>query len=472
MVKRALLSTGLFFLVVFVFFASCTAVDNTLGQDFIPDQQQSALKIDTISGGINAYLAQYPFITSDLEYGYMGTRQSDEFGTVRAGFATQFAWINASHMSGSDVVFGTAPKADSLVLYIYFESYGGMAEVERTYNIYLLKERFLKDETYYSDHDITPAIDPGDIFASFSYKGSDYSGTDSVKVYLTGPKAEAFMNELLDDSESIYENDEQFIDKFNGFYFAPADDAPARSSVLSMDLVNSSMAFHYHNYTSADQATVKDTLHILYSFSNHSESPITSFSTFKYDYAGTDIQNINDTLTTDVAVSKGYVQTLGGVSTYLRITPEFIEDLKSKIVAPYTKIAINRAEITIPLVDPTVNNLNTANLRLGMYDNYTDLIGISDYDYYMESYYGMTLQYDGYLSRSRKVYVVNISSYLQQMINYLNYQDADETDFRIILAPAADEVYGFRQVELRTKADNPLTEKDPLRVAITYTLLK
>lgn len=458
--RRKVGVVGIILCSFFAFFWSCTKVDNTLGQSFIPEDQLMVLKIGNVTG-INAYVAQIDsFPTKDMDYLYLGSRQSDEFGVCKAGFATQFAWLD---WVDPNTKFGTAAVADSITLYLGVEAYGGDAEVERTYNMYVLKDRLYKTDEFYSNYDIDKIIDRNDVFFSFKY-----SGSDSISIKMTGAKVEEFMQKLIDTTGGVYNNDSLFINKFPGFYFAPADGETDRTSILAIDPETSGFSLYYHNYTDESATTVKDTLlATAYSFANHDLSPITTLNTFKYDYTGTEIKNINDTLTTSTPVSVSYVQGLGGVVTYLRFTKEFIQQLQSQLVEPYKKISINRAELYVPLADPTPVNLDIAQSRLGMYENYKTFTGSVDYQYSYETDYGIELLYDGNLNRSKEGYIMDISGYMHQLLNA-----SPDEDYRLILGSAYSnaDLFGFTQVALRTgpTPENPT----PLEVKLTYTLIK
>ena len=83
-------------------FAGCTKVDDTLGSNLVPDNQQmkvgyTTLGARTLAGKLDAakYVETRLFQSdslkaSNISYGYMGSMLSDTFGLRTAGFLTQY----------------------------------------------------------------------------------------------------------------------------------------------------------------------------------------------------------------------------------------------------------------------------------------------------------------------------------------------------------------------------------------------
>lgn len=451
---------------------SCTRVDDTLGQGLIPDNERMKLKIDTITG-INAFLTLHDsFPTANLSSAFIGSMQSPEFGTTRAGAVMQYLWVSGFDEDSDTRNFGIAPKADSLVLYFSVSPtvFGGDTSVVSKFNIYEVKERIFKDSAYFADHDISRTVDLSRVIGSFSHKGGD-----AIRLSMTGPNAEDLMRRLLDTTGGAYRSDSLFFNIFKGLYIAPADDSPANAAINTIEFVSSTgyftsyMALYARNFTDNTATEVKDTLNIIYSFANagvSSGSPIGAFNVFQHDYTGTQFQNhLNDTLTTSTPVELGYVQSLGGVTTYLRFTADFVRELKSKITAPYSSMAVNRAELQLPVTNPTPEVFNRAPNRLGSYVHYGPSFGgISDYAFALERTYSLTLPYGGYLNHSRGVYMLNIASFIQHLANR-----AEIRDYTFTVGPAFyEDLYGFSEVELKTG----VTPTEPLGVILTYTLIR
>ena len=183
------------------------------------------------------------------------------------------------------------------------------------------------------------------------------------------------------------------------------------------------MMLYLHNYIDESATTRRDTVSVYYSFANGSTIyNNNSVSTIRHDYTETSMEHINDTLSGSPVAQLGYVQSLGGVSTYVRFTDRFVDELLAKVEEPYNSMVINRAESSASI----------------------------------------TLQYGGNLNRTHGNYATDISSFLQKLVN-----SPSEAPRTMMLGPAYDELYDFKQVVLKTGVSDP-----PLRVILTYTLIK
>jgi hypothetical protein len=186
-----------------------------------------------------------------------------------------------------------------------------------------------------------------------------------------------------------------------------------------------------------------------------------------------------------------YVDGCGGIVTELTFTDEFLLSLYniSSGDKDYVSAAINQAVLRFYLdgsdydynkIDPLpmTDVMNQSIQRLGMYTNYKDLTPIVDYLYTQEG--DGSLYYDGYLNRSRALYEMNISSYMQQLVNGLLElkPEADgsidlsklKTVKTVYLAPGAYDVYTInRSVIQGSKSEiNPAS----IELDLTFTLVK
>lgn len=441
-----LVVTGLF---------SCSKVDNQLGDGLIPNDQLMKVFIDTVSG-INTYLTESDsFPTSGMSYGYMGAAQDATFGRTNATFATQFI---LNYFSSGAQMFGLKPVMDSLVLEFTLNgAFLGDTSKTQKFNIYELKDNIYYDSVYYADFDL-PAIAKDQVLASFDLRGLK---TSKIFVKLDTEAGRAFARRLMDTTGGAYTSDSLFYHTYKGLYFAPDATSEQDAAVYRMAFTAMEMALYTRNHTDETGMTVKDTVTTYYAF-DHSTYHNGHINAISHDYTGTSIQGINDTLTTSVPVQKGYIQTLGGVATFVRFTDEFVTDLQHKLVEPYKSMVINKAVLMWNVAEPTTDHFNIAPVRIGSYSLYRSFTGIPDYDYKYETSSGETLMYDGYLSRTSGAYWTDISLFLQQLI--LHPETAPRT---MTLGPGGDLLADFKQVVLKTGASDP-----PLHVVVTYTLIR
>ncbi len=122
--------------------------------------------------------------------------------------------------------------------------------------------------------------------------------------------------------------------------------------------------------------------------------------------------------------------------------------------------------------------MNLAPSRLGLYTNYKTLTAISDYNYAYEMSYETTLAYNGYLSRSRGCYVMDITGHVQIMWNeYLsNEKDWEKvTNKTIFLGLDAYSLFSPQHAILQgesTEAGNAVENNAPIRFDISYNMVK
>ena len=117
--------------------------------------------------------------------------------------------------------------------------------------------------------------------------------------------------------------------------------------------------------------------------------------------------------------------------------------------------------------------------RMGLYTNFKTLTPIPDYMYSVEAQ-GGTLVYGGYMNRSLACYQMDITSYMQEIINSVLKLEPDENgelDFSdltlprtIYLGPAATNLFDF----LHTKTQGADSGINPaaIELELTYTLVR
>ncbi len=453
---------------------SCSKVDNTVGSSLIPYDQQMRIFEDTVYG-IEAYqrlVDSFPmtFTNFNWYYGCVGAKKDENFGALESGWLGQYCPATFySSIEDADLAehYGTAAVGDSICLYLVFDYSlsSGDTSVTQTFNVYEVTERLYVDSIYYLNHfDVQTVIDPEPIY-TFDYK---YSDGYYITKRMTGDKAEDLMNRLIQASSDLYDDDSVFVNEFKGIYIAPADDSPRDAAALALLTSSSTIDLYAHNYTDETATTVHDTLIGTYSFGAVSYTALMSLNTYVHDYTESTIDQskFNDTTSTG-QVSIVYLEGCGGVTGILHFTEGFVDSLKALKIkgdTTYTTMMINSARLEIPVYEPDIPSLDVATNRLGLYTDYATFNPITDYPFELEVSESITLGYDGYLNRTHDNYTMDISMVVQTMA------DVATQDYWIEVAPSFFEVYNMKQVRLNTSDDpsNPV----PLRVALTYTLLK
>ena len=449
---------------------ACTNVDDSLGVNFLPDSFRPTLAVDTVYN-INAYLTQTDSIPSNsLGVTFLGNIKSDIYGKTTASALIQYA---PGVFADEDNRFGPDPTADSIQLNLYVDSYTGDSTVTLTYNVYEVNQRISMDSTYYVNFPAEEVINPTPLF-TFTHK----AGEHFIVMFRASESEEgkAFMQRLADAPASVYEADTAFLNKFNGLYIAPASsDLDVSAGLSSITLEESYMTLYTHF---RDTETNKDsTVSLSYYFDDGSYSYNTSISRIVHDYTGTEIESkLNDTLPSDEPISTAYVQTLAGVTTYLRFTDQFkseIEALRSKHGEEFknASMVINQARLIVEMEEPVPpltwsEAMNKAPNRFGMFFNYRELENIPDYYYQYEQQQGGTLAYDGYLNRSNCYYQMDITTYIQRMV--IGWQSGAAQQQTVNLTPDVSLTYSFGEVALRS----PASGEGRMKLILTYTLMK
>ena len=326
------------------------------------------------------------------------------------------------------------------------------------------------------------------------------------------------------DPDSVYAWEDTFIDRFPGLYFEPVIDESVegkRGSLCAFELASSGVYLQARNRLESDPRFIQDTVCVTYNFydssldiddgetskknmsvvlvkhdyekslTNSQPSELNSLEMRAYDDAGNKIpHSMRD------VVSECYVEGMAGVNTELYFTDEFLEELLSLTNdngEKYDVVAFNQVRLMTYLrgsqydwanLDSTsealIESLDWSLVRLGAYVNPSTLSSIADYNYIYEQSSSNEINYDGNLNRSRAYYSMNITSYMQNLYNYLrelhnsygdkwlaNY-DETKTPRHIILGPEATLPFTFRRTILQG-ADSTVA---PIHVEMSYTLIK
>lgn len=438
---------------------SCTDVDNTLGSDLIPEDQQMAMKYTMFKADfMDAYMIkQDSMITSNISTGLVGSLYDDVYGKTSAEFACQYI----SYGIYNTKELGYAPVADSLVMTLVFDGLPeGDTSKTQIINIYPLKEKLIKGDTYYASGNLDHMVDFTNKLASFEYRGA----THEISLTLTSEKAQAIMNQMVDTTGGVYDDSDLWYDRFPGLYFKADESSPVNASIINFSMDSSVITLHGRNFTDASAKTVKDTFYMITTFWVNSEkTPNSSAIVFKHDYTGTSIDPsvFNDTLN---PLSKTYIKGMDGPLALFEFRETFINDLKALLIPPYKTLVISKAYLEIHNEETDITRLNNSIKRLGLYsDFYHNYTPIRDY-YYSYENEGNAIAYGGYLNRTTNNYGMDITAFIQQLVTN------DEPEKQMQGGPSTLEILDSRGAILNTSTspDNP----NPMTLKVTYTLIK
>ncbi|MDE6070526.1 MAG: DUF4270 domain-containing protein [Alistipes sp.] len=528
---RRILSAAAIVLAGAALATGCTTVDDSLGANLVPDNQQMRAGWTTFprKGEPNPkkYVETRLFQTdsicsSNISYGYMGSQRDDTIGLRSAGFLTQYLY----YTTVSDGIFGQRPIFDSAQLLLSISSYGLDTTTSQLYHIYeITTDPFATDTIFYLDFDPTPYVDTEPLF-SFTFPDGTTTGPATTAVTLAHTdKGREFVDRLLLQSGkyagdySVYTTADslaQWFEEFKGLYIRPAADQTdnGKGGIYALDLSGSGLAVYGRTRVEEDPSLVKDTVSLLYIFKDTDFSPTygnNSINTLARNYAqgsqidpvslrkpGTEIRE-NERLDGRVIV-----EGMGGIITGITFTQDFFDALEHEIAAAneegyaFSTLAFSQVCMSIYFADSDyewehvmlgnpdrlVGQMNAAPERIGLYTDFMSLKAVSDYDYYNEKVYDLDLSYDGYINRSRGCYMFDITGHVQQLWNgYLAEREEAGREGRdidieniagrtIYAAPEAYGLFTSLYTVLQGMADDAQTNDAPIRFEMTYNLLK
>ena len=465
----------------------CTMVDDTLGGNLIPDNQQMRAGFVTIDGstksidGLNPrrYVETRLFKTdsivgSNLSYGYFGAQQNDSLGLRTAGFLSQMV----SYYAVPQDYFGYMPIFDSAMLLLSIKSFGSDTVTEQHFAVYeilsndYITERGKSDTTFYLGFTPDESVyDKSHPLFRFTLGGEGKYPSTTTSVTMTPTDAgKAYVRRLMlqegkyKDDYTIYTNDslQYFIEEFPGLYIAPDPDFPLTKegsnvgTIFATQLDASGLSIYGRNRVPEDPALIKDTIGmVFYFYDSYASHGNVSVNTIQHDYGQITVPELAFDAATDAdepaagatdtrqPVTQLRVEGMGGAVTEMTFTPEFFATLEENIAREnardgknFQTLAFSQARMSIYFsessydwseLDPSGSNassilslideMNAAPSRLGLYTNYKALTPVSDYAYSYEQNYNTTLNYGGYINRSRGCYVLNITGYMQQLWN-------------------------------------------------------
>lgn len=527
-----MLSAVLIVAAVISTFSSCTTTaDYTLGQELAPSNQQMVLRHRIYSGGIITETGKEStpcevfqtrlfktdsVTTQNLDNVYIGLHNDQRFGTRRIGFAGQYLFNTAVDDS---IGFGYRPVYDSALFVFEVDTFIGDTNRPVKYNVYALTKDLVNSETEAKDSIFYTSYDPrksGHLSAdaqpvfTFEYPNpskSLYTTSTAVRMEETSI-TKAFINKLMcretldvnglaNSNVEAYESDTAFVENFKGLYIEPALTEPDQGEGSMFSFVGKETGFKIYGRVRnpmADADIVVDSLTMDYYFKNdYSDFGTMSAQHVEYNYDKSELASlpIHETVTDRAEVQFGYVDGCGGVVTELTFTDEFLMSLRNINSGDkeYVSAAINQAELRFFIedadydyltMDPLkmADKMNSSIGRLGLYTNYKNLTAVSDYMYNSED--DQEIYYNGYMNRSLACYEMNISSFMQVIVNEVLSLEPDangnidfgkmKTPRTIYLGPSATDRFTFNRSVVQ--GGDSKNNKASIQLYLTYTLVK
>ncbi len=360
---------------------NCTKVDDTLGANMIPDNQQMKAGFISLRADLNpkkvveTRLFQTDSIkSSNIKIGYLGAHYNDTLGLRSTGFFSQYT----NYYMVDSGYFGYRPIFDSAQIIITVESYGIDTTTVQTFEVYeVISNKFLtekplvpnkteRDTTFYLSFDPETADNGASILGEklFTFTlGGEISGPSNTAVTMqpTAAGRDFVARLMLQPSDnyrsknyaadySIYSTDSltQWFDEFMGVYIKPSDEtnnalnSSSEGTIYGLTLSSSGFAIYGRNRDKEDPTLIKDTIGMNYFFFDElCEQGNVSINTVRHDYdravspAKINIADAKEPMSGQPdnrpTTSRAYVSGLGGVVTEIKFTPAFFEALEQKI---------------------------------------------------------------------------------------------------------------------------------------------
>lgn len=483
--RRMLLPVAALAATIGLTLGGCTKVDDTLGGNLIPDNQQMRAGYVQLPRADELNPKKYvetrlfqtdSIVSSNITYGYMGSMLNDTLGHRSAGFLSQM--VNYKVDSG---YFGYMPIFDSAQILLKVTSFGRDSVTEQSFAVYeVVSNKYLtekpiapnksqRDSTFYLNFDPVAegVYNPDEPLFTFTLGGEGKypSTTSAVTLEPTEAGKKYIRRLMLQEGEyagdySIYSADslKYWVEAFKGLYIAPNPEKPlteyGKGTIFATELTYSGLSVYGRNRVKDDPSLIKDTIGMVYYFyKDGAEFGNVSVNNVKHDYEEATIaRRINIEEARETAENRPenplvYVEGMGGVVTEMTFSPEFFAELEAEIAKGnadgknFKTLAFSQVRMSIyfndsdyeweKIADGTAGDIlrmtdqmNAYPARLGMYTNYKTLTPISDYAYIYEQNYGssVTLAYNGKINRSRGCYVMDITGYMQQLWN--SYMEA------------------------------------------------
>ncbi len=465
-----------------VMLGACTEVDDALGSDLIPENQRMTIRIDTLRN-LETYIAQSDSVKSRIKgsgYAYIGQLRNDTFGLRRCSFISQILPTQLPYRAG----FGIDPIFDSVIFTYSISDYKGDTMAAQKFYVYEVNRKFVpEDSTFYVNFDAEGYVNPEPLF--------EFEITSPTKTSSRAYPTEAgldYIKRLMQTDTVTYYNDTLWVNKFHGLYVVPEQTDSESKVIYRTETSYTGLELWLRDHDSIDNNLILDTVVASYAcYAEKAKAGNIAANMVYHDYEGSLVADlgVNDTLAGDPVQRTIYVEGMGGVMGYVKVTDQFVEKLAElgdeAKNGGYSTVSINQAMAYFPLTvnvkDPAerpaaIPFLDAAPTRLGMYTAFASLTGIPDYDHEYEeslSNYGdqYKLPYGGELNRSRGCYAMDVTAYVQRMWNEYQRADGnlDEVKYRsIFVAPAADDMFTLGQVALQGN--------DAIEIVLTYTLMR
>ncbi|MDR3235207.1 MAG: DUF4270 domain-containing protein [Prevotellaceae bacterium] len=386
---------------------ACVEVDNTLGLDYVPDDQlfdvqQKEFRIPLYTATMDSV------VTSTVAYGAVGfVNNNPPFGTFTAGAVFRILPY--------DITF-TYPEhaqADSatLTLVVYANTKVGNDAVAQPLALHRLTRSLQYSTSYYNN-----SLKSGD-YGSVLSQPYVYRGEDTINLRIDPAYAQELIAFLSDSTQTT--TDTMFLDTFKGLYLA-ADTSTAAGAAPCGQI----------NYI--DWASVRLTVHYKTADTTATEyydveSSTANFNVFTHGSAPL----ANAAYPLPAPAGSVYLEGLAGVKPYIDFAAvkDTLTQWMQREAIDTSQFAIHKAELLLYIDYPQTSlDLLPDLLTLAYKDDSQDTVSV--YTYLTDTFLGI---FDGALNRSLQQYSFNITYYTQGL--FLHTDDTERTPHQFYICP-------------------------------------
>ena len=290
-----------------IFFACEDDTISRIGLGIQPEEDDIAVYDTTIH--ISAATVKTDSVYAKTINGYLGEFYDPEYGTIRAGYASQF--YPSFGFSTSDMTTG---KIDSVRLDLYYSYFAGDPHAPMEVTIYPLNKPLEKH--YYTNLDPATFCDVDNPVVRYGYMAANPLVSDSlisaghyrmISIRLPNELGEKFLEEYKKPEPNAFSSAEAFTKFFPGFYL---ENSFGKGSVISVERTQLRM-YYERTYETTSSQTGNDTVYQITDYSN--------FDVTKEVVQMNAIESGNDDFLLQPNNEKAFIKAPNGVFTQISI---------------------------------------------------------------------------------------------------------------------------------------------------------
>ena len=385
--------TKFFLASLIIVFASCNK-ESDVGIDIQPEEDLIGLYVTDTTTLLTCTVLEDSLRTDETPKVIVGKYNDAYFGQSTCGLFSQFS------IPGNlqDIYFGDGAILDSAVLMLSYDfDFYGDTLVAQTFDVYQMTEMIYKDSVYYSNH--PKSFYPGAI-GSLTFlprpRTSIAVGTDSLPAHVRIPLDMNWAQIVFAQSGGTnLSSNTNWLTYMNGLYVSPSGNA---GGLLYFDPLDTLTGLRLYYHTATDTAD----------FTFVVNSATAYYSYFQHDYTGADGDLTNQLQNPGTTTSNyNYVQSNSGLKT--KINFPFLEMWAASLGYP---IAINKAQLLV--TGDAASATDDFPLNTRMFLTSIDSVGK---EHLLLDMFESSSYYGGSLNTTTNEYKINISRYIQGVIN-------------------------------------------------------